>query len=282
MQVFEYLTQVYTRLCEAGFDSSEARSLARILLGHLQGCEPSCLLLHRREEVDPQRGEALLSRLLAGEPLQYLLGESPFLGLDFLVGPEVLIPRFDSECLAERAIQLLQGKEKPLLADVCCGSGCLGLSIAHHLPGSRAVLTDISPAALAMAERNAERLGLQARCRFFPGDLAQPLLEAGCCPELLIANPPYIPSEEIGRLSPQVQREPHLALDGGGDGLQLYPRLIGQCRQLLPAGGWLILEHGDEQQDAICQLLESGGFRVEERLFDLGGRPRGVLARQPD
>lgn len=279
MQAFQYCNFIQEQLLAAGFDPSEARSLARILCAHLLGCEPGQLLLHREEEVEPGQGETLLQGLLSGEPIQYLLGSSPFLGLDFRVGPGVLIPRFDSEALAERAIRALEGREQALVADICCGSGCLGLSIAWHLPGSRALLTDLSPVALAIAQENSRALGLEERCRFFQGDLGQPLLDAGVRPDLIIANPPYIPSWEIQGLSPQVQREPLLALDGGPDGLSLYPRLMRQCRELLSPGGLLILEHGDDQQDAVCALLEAEGYQDMERLFDLRGRPRGVLAR---
>ena len=357
MQTLQYYKQSFERFCAAGFDPSEARSLARIIISHVLGCEPGELLFHRQEELDDHRCDLLTERVLQGEPLQYALGSSPFMGLDFLVGPGVLIPRFDSESLVERAIQLLSepwqeaagavagdatatdklagsllsgdatatdklaeslpsgdvtatdklagslpsgdatatdklatsvsatsvpsGDATTLrIADVCCGSGCLGLSLAHYLPRSQVFFTDISPRALAMTQRNSLRLGLSRRCRFAQGDLAQPLLESGWRPQLLIANPPYIPSSELAQLSPLVQREPRLALDGGADGLALYPRLIAQARQLLPPGGLLLLEHGDEQQEQLWQLLEQGGLEPLERLRDLGGRPRGLLARQ--
>ena len=312
MQTLQYYKQSFERFCAAGFDPSEARSLARIIISHVLGCEPGELLFHRQEELDDHRCDLLTERVLQGEPLQYALGSSPFMGLDFLVGPGVLIPRFDSESLVERAIQLLSepwqeaagavagdatatdklatsvsatsvssGDATTLrIADVCCGSGCLGLSLAHYLPRSQVFFTDISPRALAMTQRNSLRLGLSRRCRFAQGDLAQPLLESGWRPQLLIANPPYIPSSELAQLSPLVQREPRLALDGGADGLALYPRLIAQARQLLPPGGLLLLERGDEQQEQLWQLLEQGGLEPLERLRDLGGRPRGLLARQ--
>lgn len=279
MQALRYAQDLENRLIAAGFAQEEAQAMGRLVTAHLLGCEPNRLALMGWTELDPDQGEPLLQRILAGEPLQYVLGRTGFMGLEFRVEPGVLIPRFDSEPLVERAIQMLEQMAAPVIGDVCCGSGCLGISLAVHLPQSQVWLTDLSPAALKQTRQNAEQNQVLDRCHLCQGDLAQPLLEAGCHPDLLIANPPYIPSGELDTLSPQVQREPRLALDGGVDGLALYPRLIGQCRRLLSPGGLLILEHGDQQQDQVCQLLAEQGFFPGERLFDLGGRPRGVLAR---
>lgn len=279
MQAWQYTHSIQERLVAGGFSLEEARAMSRLVVAHLLDCEPSQLALQGWTELDPQLGELLLQRILSGEPLQYALGSTGFMGLEFQVGPGVLIPRFDSEPLVERAIQLLNPYAAPVIADVCCGSGCLGIALAVHLPQSQVWLTDISSDALEQTRRNVALHQVTERCHLCQGNLAQPLLDTDCRPDLLIANPPYIPSRELPQLSPQVQQEPQLALDGGEDGLALYPALFEQGCQLLPPGGLLIVEHGDQQQDAVWQLLIEGGFFPVERLFDLGGRPRGILAR---
>lgn len=278
MKFFAIANETQSKLEAAGLDPFEARSVTRVLLAHVAGVEPGRLFAAEWSPEAAERLHPLVERVLAGEPVQYVTGTAPFYGRDFRVSPAVLIPRFDSECLVERALALLRGKGAPLIGDICCGSGCLGLSLGAELPESRVWLTDLSPSALAVAGENAEALGLADRCRFFQGNLAAPLLEAGEKLDLIVCNPPYVSRMDLAAVSAQVRREPALALDGGAGGLSLYPELLAQCRALLAPGGWLVLEHGDDQQEQVWQLCLEKGLSPRERLRDLGGRPRAVAA----
>ncbi len=190
MKLFAIANETQSKLEAAGLDPFEARSVTRILLARAAGVEPDRLFAAEWTPALAERLHPLLEQVIAGEPVQYVTGAAPFYGRDFRVSPAVLVPRFDSECLVERALALLRGKKAPQIGDICCGSGCLGLSLAAELPEGQVWLTDLSPSALAVARENAEALGVAARCRFFQGNLAAPPAEAGFRPDLLICNPP--------------------------------------------------------------------------------------------
>jgi release factor glutamine methyltransferase len=256
----------------------EAEREARLICAYLCGVEPGQLALYAEQTVEEGRLKRLLRRRVAGEPLQYVLGEAGFMGLVFQVGPGVLIPRADTEVLVERAISLLADVEAPLIADIGAGCGAIALSLAHHLPQAAVHGTDISPAALAWAKKNANRLGLARRCRFYEGDLLAPLVALGLRFNLIISNPPYVTAAEMAQLPPEVRREPTLALAGGPDGLDCYRRLAREAGPFLLPGGWLLLEHGWQQQTQARALLEQAGWQAAELLRDYAGRARGLLA----
>jgi release factor glutamine methyltransferase len=266
------------RLQAAGL--TEAEREATLLTAYVAGVEPGQLALCLEQSIDEALFARLLERRLDGEPLQYVLGEAGFMGLLLQVGSGTLIPRPDTEVLVERAITLLQAAAAPLIADIGTGSGAIALSLAYHLPQASVHGVDISPAALRWAKKNARLQGLRERCHFHEGDLLAPLAALHLRFDLIISNPPYVTEAEMAQLPPEVRQEPALALCGGADGLNFYRRLAQEAGPLLKAGGWLLLEHGGQQQAQVEALLRQHGWQVLERLRDYGGRARGIVAVQ--
>lgn len=250
---------------------------ASLLLSSLMHVPALTLRLDRDTHISPETlaaFESLCERRLKREPLQYILGDTPFMGHVFRTDARALIPRPETELLCERAIDLCRAHAGWRVLDLCCGTGCIGLSIA--LDGNAQVtLSDLSPDALALARENADRLG--ARAAFVQGDLFSPFQDDQF--DLIISNPPYIPSSECLSLQAEVLSEPRIALDGGGDGLTFYRRIAGEAPAHLPAGGTLLLEIGNTQGAAVLSLLREHGF--EARLsHDYAGLERiveGVL-----
>lgn len=271
---------VRTALTAAGL--TEAERQAKLLLAFILACKPAELICHWQQPLstkDVVRVQQLCDRLIAGEPLQYLLAETEFMGLPLKLTPDVLIPRPDTEISAEKAIMLLQNQPAPLIADIGTGSGALALSLLHYLPTAHAWAVDISASALQVAAQNAQTLQLQDRCSFLLGDLCAPLNSLGLELDLIISNPPYISAAEMAKLPANVQKEPTLALAGGTDGLDYYRRLAFEAKPLLKKTGWLVLEHGYDQQAVVSELLVAAGWQVCECLADYGGRPRVVVAQ---
>ncbi|MFM8931613.1 MAG: N5-glutamine methyltransferase family protein, partial [Gemmataceae bacterium] len=189
-------------------------------------------------------------------------------------------PRRDTELLVDEAIRLAKPLPSPLIADIGTGTGCVAVALAHRLPGARIVAVDISPEALETARGNAARLGVGERVEYRQGDLLQPL--AGLRPDLIVSNPPYIPTADIAGLEPGVRdHEPALALDGGTDGLRVIERLAAQALPLLAPGGRLLVEIGAGQEDGARGVFRRAGFIVEAVLKDGGGHPRVVRAGRP-
>ena len=198
--------------------------------------------------------EAMLDRRAAGEPVQYILGAADFMGLRFRVDESVLIPRQDTETLVEAAlIELRQRPGSPALLDLCCGSGCVGLSLASLAPHARVTLADISPQALEVARANEKALGVKAELK--QGDLFAPLGRERF--DVIAANPPYIPSGDLQSLQREVRFEPTLALDGGADGLDFYRRIAGEAADHMNPGGALFVEVGIGQAPAVLALFKA-------------------------
>lgn len=230
-------------------------------------------------ELGEYRG--LVERRLAGEPVAYLLGRKEFWSLELDVGPAVLVPRPDTETLVEQALALLAdgaGAERPArVADVGTGSGAVALALKHERPSDQIVATDISVDALACARGSAERLGLEVT--FIAGDLLAPLLELPPF-DLVVSNPPYVPSGDIDALAAEVRREPRLALDGGADGLALVRRLAAEAPGLLLPGGALAIEIGAGQAEAAVEILRAQGYGHLGTRRDLAGIERVVFGRR--
>ena len=216
--------------------------------------------------------EALLARREKREPLQYILGSQSFMGFSFKTDPRALIPRFDTEALCEEALALLRPGDAVL--DLCTGTGALAVALKKLCPQARVTASDVSREALSLARENAQALG--AEVRFVEGDLFQPL--AGERFQGIVSNPPYIPSGLRGRLQPEVEKEPALALFAGADGLDFYRRIAKEAPDYLLPGGWLALEIGDGQGEAVAALLKAQ-FEAIRILKDLSGLPRVVSAR---
>ena len=221
------------QLTAQGWDKQEAAATARILLAHKLDISLSHLPLMHKMQLEIADISPELARLAAGEPLQYVIGETEFMGLVLYCRPSALIPRGDSEAVAEAAIELMKNVESPCIADICTGSGAYALALADALPKSHIDAVDISADALDLAENNAARLGLTERIHFYQGDLLEPLLRLGQSYDMLVSNPPYIPSDQLAHLDKQVQHEPAIALDGGADGLYFYRRLAADADKLL-------------------------------------------------
>ncbi len=222
-----------------------------------------------------------LARLAAGEPLAYVLGDAEFMGRVFACDRRALIPRPETEQLAAAVLGWapLWRRSAPRVADVGTGGGCLAVTLALERPAVRLLAVDISPAALALARRNAGRHGVAGRLRFRRGDLL-----AGLPPgrlDAVVSNPPYVAAAEWARCPTSVRAfEPRRALDGGVDGLAVIRRLIGQARAALAPGGWLFLEIGAAQGRAVRALLAAAGFGAVRILSDLAGRDRVIRARR--
>jgi release factor glutamine methyltransferase len=226
----------------------------------------------------------LIERRLAGEPVQYIIGEAEFYGLSFHVNREVLIPRPETEHLVEKAMALAQrlrlnGAHCPRIVDVGTGSGAIAVALAHALPFAEIAATDISKAALAVAQSNAARNGLADRVRFLEGDLLEPVASEQF--DIVVSNPPYVPESDRNTLDVEVRDyEPSQALFAGTDGLDVYRRLIPAAFGALVPGGFLALEIGYGQQKAIHALLARVGFAGIEFISDLQGIARVAVAQR--
>ena len=254
---------------------------AWLLLSFAADLDRNAYFLNEMKPVPTEtadRYRQLLTRRAAHVPLQHITGTQDFYGYTFLVTKDVLIPRQDTEVLAQQAVTVLKGisdTQNPAVLDLCTGSGCLAVTIAKEVPGSRVTASDISPAALAVASENAVRLGTDVE--FVRSDLFENIPGIFDC---IVSNPPYIPTREIEDLSEEVRcGDPLLALDGGQDGLSVYRALIPACPAHLKRGGTLLLEIGAEQAEAVGALLDAAHFTDIRVIKDLAGLDRVVSAR---
>ncbi len=253
---------------------------AALLLSHLTGRPPLSLRLDDETVPDPSviaSFTSLAERRISRIPLQYLLGEAPFYGRMFRVDSRVLIPRPETELLCEWALDLMKDRPSPRILDLCCGSGCIGITLKAELPSASVILSDISPDALSLAAENAALLCTDVTlCR-------SDLLDAfsGKCFDLIISNPPYIPSADCGTLQEEVLREPRLALDGGTDGLAVYRRIVPEAVPCLSPGGFLLMELGIGEDEAVSSLLSGHGYQLVQVREDLSGIRRMILSSHP-
>lgn len=278
----ELLREAGSALQAAGIDS--ARLDAELLLAAAWDTNRTGLVLRR--DAEPPAAtiaafSAMLQRRLRREPVSYILGEREFWSLSFLVDPSVLVPRPETECLVERALRHARGMVAPTglrVADVGTGSGCIAIALASELPRATVRAIDISAAALALAVRNAERLGVAARVECRRGDLLDGVPDASF--ELIVSNPPYVTTAELAELEPELDYEPRLALDGGADGLDPARRLVAQAERALVPGGWLLFEIGCTQGEAALDLVRGPAWELEDCRPDWSGLPRFIEARR--
>lgn len=268
-------------LADAGIEDPQLE--ARQLLMAALECTLSHLVLNEQAplgEAAP-RVATLLARRAAREPLSRILGRREFAGLDFALGPETLDPRPDTEVLVEAAQAALAGHPAPHLLDLGTGTGAILLALLQALPRASGIGIDISPGAASVARANASTLGLAARAGFLVGDLFAPLA-AGTRFDAILSNPPYIPTDDLAGLDPEVRLfDPARALDGGTDGLDFYRRITQGAGVFLAPGGLLAFEVGQGQAGAVDALLTSAGFEAIETRQDLSGTLRVVLGRTP-
>lgn len=280
MHAGELLRQATARLKAAGVDGP--RRDAILLLSEASGLAADRLRIQPDLEIAPEVAAAfaqLLARRAAREPVSHIIGRREFWSLEFEVGRDVLDPRPDSETLVQGVLDELPRHGQPLrLVDFGTGSGCLLLSLLHELPAAEGLGIDKSVAALAIAKRNAVRLGLAGRCSWREGCWGDGLEGAF---DILVSNPPYIESAAIETLAPEVAlHEPRLALDGGPDGLAAYHALMPHLARLAAPGAIAAVEVGQGQDSAVAGLLAESGFGAIVRKPDLTGIIRVVLARK--
>jgi release factor glutamine methyltransferase len=264
--------------------SESPRLDAEVLLASVLSCERVRLYTQFEDEVgekDRSRFRDLVKRRSEGAPVAYLVGRKEFYSLSFAVSPAVLIPRADSEFVVVEVLTRLKGSEAPRCVDVGTGSGCLALACVHQHKTVRFVAIDLSVQALAVARGNAQTLGLLDRVEFLEGDLLGPVLEQPPF-DLIVSNPPYIATGVIETLEPGVRDfEPHLALDGGEDGLRVVDRLVAQSVSLLKPGGHLILEIGSDQEGPVRSLISAHPeLELAPTVRDSANHPRVIDARR--
>ena len=243
------------RLFRAGIEDADTE--ARLLLTHFTGLSSAALLLSSDRDFDSPALLHAVERRIMREPLAYILGEAYFMDERYLVSPDCLIPRSDTERLVELASALLP--EGAVFADLCTGSGCVAISLLCRRPDCRAVAYDISDAAIAIARKNAALNGVADRISFRTADLlALDGLDSSFA--AILSNPPYICSDVVPTLSPEVMHEPRLALDGGDDGLIFYRHFLSRFPSFLASNGFFLFEIGFDQADALSALSEKAHF----------------------
>ena len=265
----------------------EERREAGSLLMHVLDRDRTYILAHAEDQLTDEQVEEFSESLEAraqGKPLQYITGRQEFFGLEFEVNNDVLIPRPETELLVEAALSIVSPNETPFICDVGTGSGCIVITLLHKLPSARGIALDISAAALAVAERNATRHGVQERLSFVTSDCFAGLEPAfGQTFDLIVSNPPYVAERAVDGLQREVRDfEPRVALIAGADGLSVIRRLLIEARAYLKSGGFLIFEMGFDQHDAVKELIDENAWKLLEIYDDLQGIPRTVALMKRD
>lgn len=283
MKLRELMTAGITILNDYGIDTSATD--ARLLIMHILGINYTDIIMKYEDDIDEKHCEAfmgLINMRKNHKPCQYIIGNQDFMGYSFHVEEGVLIPRPETELLVEEAIRLTDGKAGIRALDMCCGSGCIGISLKlirnSQNKKTEVVLADISDKAIEVASINNKRL--DTNCELIQSDLFGDITGKY---DLIMSNPPYIKSSEISELMAEVKEfEPIIALDGKEDGLFFYRRIIKNARDYLLNGGWLIFEIGYDQYEAVETLLINSGYEEIRLIRDYAGLDRVVVARYSD
>jgi release factor glutamine methyltransferase len=281
--VADALDKAAARLEGAGIES--ARLDAELLLRHVLGWDRADLVARGREAVPTGASDlfrAAIEQRALRRPLQHLTGVQAFWRHQFLVTPDVLIPRPETELLVELALESLRDVPSPVIVDVGTGSGCIALSLAHERPDAEVHAVDLSQAALRVARGNAARLGLADRVRFHHGDLLEPVRRLSGKVDLVASNPPYVPREEWAHLAPEVRdHDPRMALVPAEGVSALYARLVDMAAAIVRPGGWVLVELGAAAAGTIMETLARAGLVGVEVRPDLQGLPRLGRGRRP-
>ena len=279
MIIEEILKKEINNLKENNIEDSTLK--AKILLANILNVKKEYLLIHSEEEVkqeDKIKYENCIKELIKGKPLQYITNKQEFMGLNFYVDENVLIPQPDTEILVEKAIEIAEITQKNKILDMCTGSGCIAISLAKKINNAQITAVDISNSALKVANKNAINNNVENKIKFINSDMFNNIVEKF---DIIVSNPPYIETETINKLEIAVQNEPHLALDGGIDGLKFYNIISNNAFKYLNKNGYLLLEIGYNQQESVTQLLQdTGKYKNIETIKDLGGNYRVVIARK--
>ena len=277
--IFEILKFAAEKLKSAKIENSRLDS--EVLLAYVLNCRRLKLYTDAEKiltEEEISRFENLIERRAKKIPVAYLTGTKEFFGFNFIVTPDVLIPRPDTEILTQCAIEFFQNGGGKNFLDIGTGSGAICISILKSCKNISAYAVDISEESLEVAKFNAEKFGVDDRVNFFCGNLFEPV--EGKKFDAIISNPPYIPTAELENLQDEVKREPKHALDGGADGLHFYRKIIFDAPKFLSDGGLLAFEIGINQAAAVKKILEENNFHGIEILKDLAGIERVIFARR--
>lgn len=256
---------------------------AEVLLAEVLHADRLSLYVHPEKiltDEEISRFENFVERRAKKIPVAYITGKKEFFGMNFFVTPEVLIPRPDTEILVQFVINALKNFSGGVkIADIGTGSGAICISILKNLPNATAATVDISPGAIEVAKRNAENLQVADRINFFPGNMFEPL--SGKKFDCIVSNPPYIPTDEIKNLQPEVKTEPKIALDGGADGLNFYRQLVKVAPDFLLPNGFFVFEIGIGQAEEVKKIIRRDEKFCEIKILkDLSGIDRVVTARK--
>jgi release factor glutamine methyltransferase len=254
----------------------EGRRDAGSLLAHVLGRDRTFLIAHADEAMSEEEFRSfrfLIERRARGEPMQYITGNQEFFNLSFAVTPAVLIPRPETELIVETALEILGNQPEPYIVDVGTGSGCVVISLLHELSAARGLGTDVSLAALQLAQQNAHRHGVKDRLALVGSDCFSAFQPNGSV-HLMVSNPPYVSDEEMKNLQREVRYEPGGALAGGPDGLSVIQRLLLGARPFLYSGGHFVFEIGFGQSEAVEQIVDRRVWKLIEIRKDLQGIPR--------
>lgn len=275
MKLKEILDKAITKLKENEIE--EAISKARRLLAFTLNVPKEYLIINNEQEVAEEKIKeynANIETIIKGEPIQYIIGKQEFMGIDFTVNKNVLIPQPDTEILVEKTIEILKDYTEPKVLDLCTGSGAIAVSIAKYVPHAKVFASDISKQALEVAKIN----DTENKMKFIHSDMFENIKDKF---DVIVSNPPYIKTEEIKTLSKEVQNEPQLALDGGQDGLIFYRKIIEQACAYLNEAGYLCLEIGEDQKEEVVNLIKQNGhYENIETYKDLGGNDRVVICKK--
>lgn len=264
-------------------DIQEARLKVYILLSHILQKDRSYLLGYEEEEIEKKKQEVYqegIRKLQDNIPIAYVIRNREFMGLSFEVNEHVLIPQPDTEILVEKVLELTKNTSDLSILDLCTGSGCIGISLAYYHEKANVTLSDISKEALEVAKKNAERLQVSSHTSVIASNLFENIAKDKQF-DVIVSNPPYIASAVIPTLDKEVQKEPHLALDGGEDGLSFYKRIIQEAGNYLKEEGYLALEIGYDQKESVMQLMQkTGQYKKITTLQDLAGKDRAIIAKK--
>ena len=255
--------------------------ISKMLAEYILGLDRNKIIISEDKEVEENEKERYylgLIEIVQGMPIQYITNKQEFMGLNFYVDENVLIPQPDTETLVEEVINICKEKTENIkILDICTGSGAIGISVAKYIENSKVVLSDISKNAIEVAKKNAKDNKVEDKIEIIESDMFENISDKF---DIIVSNPPYIESEVISTLDKEVQNEPHIALDGGEDGLKFYRVLAEQSKKYLNDNGTICLEIGYNQREAVEEILKECNYKNIYSKKDLSGNDRIVVAKK--
>ena len=256
----------------------DASIISRILMQYVLKIDRNHLIINRDYEVDideEKKYKAYIEEIIKSKPVQYITNNQDFMKLNFYVDENVLIPQPDTEILVEEVIKNIDPKENIKILDMCTGSGCIGISLAKYIENVKVTLVDISQKTIEIAKKNAIQNNVEDKSEFIQSNMFENIREKF---DIIVSNPPYIKTDVIQTLDKQVQKEPHIALDGGKDGLDFYKILINESYKYLKKGGKIFLEIGYDQKQEVENLVkQSKKYKKIEAIKDLSQNDRVII-----